>query len=350
MKKILIVIGIVVLLIGAYALKIIYQAGQFKNLRPHFEGTVRQIEGIVGGEDIIIHHNREIAFISADDRYKRMHDLPGKGAIYSLNLKEPNARLVSLTEDLDWEIHPHGISMYESADSIIYLYVVDHQPEAHFIRVFTYNNGRLQLNKTFSNKALMISPNDVLAIDENRFYFTNDHGSKSNFGRKLEEYLLLKRSNVIYFDGTDYRQAAGKIAYANGINMRHDGKEVYVAGTTDRSVFVYDRDPKTGDLALKNQIFLNTGVDNIDLDEEGNLWVAGHPKMLSFVAHAKDINKPAPSQVIKIWKNGQGKYQHKEIYLDNGEELSASSIAAVRGNTMLVGPVLDDHILWCTLK
>lgn len=350
MKKALILIVMVVLVLAVFITKTVYQAGQFKSIQPHFSGTVNFIDGIVGGEDITIHKSG-IAFISSDDRFKGWHGLEGwEGGIYSLDLTTPDSKPVLLTPHLNFEFNPHGISIFESEDKTIYLYAVDHAGHSHAIRLFKYDPaGKLIFLRKFIHDDFMISPNDVLAIDENRFYFTNDHGSLREPGRTIEEYLQLRKSNVVYFNGTDFKIVANKIGYANGINMSRDGREVFVAATVDRSVWVYDRDAVSGNLHLKDQIFLNTGVDNIELDDEDNLWIACHPKMLSFVAHSKDLSKPSPSQVVKVWRDESGQYQHKEIYLNGGEELSASSVAAVWENTLLIGPVFDDHLLRCEL-
>ncbi len=41
-----------------------------------------------------------------------------------------------------------------------------------------------------------------------QFYVTNDHGSRTEFGRTMETYLTLPRANVLYFDGMIFREAA----------------------------------------------------------------------------------------------------------------------------------------------
>ena len=38
-----------------------------------------------------------------------------------------------------------------------------------------------------------------------------------------------------------------------------------------------------------------------------------------------------------------------EIYMNLGDEISASSVAAVSGNLMLIGSVFEEHILRCKL-
>ncbi len=351
LKKILIVAGILLLGIIAYLIKTYSDAGEFKTLKPHFDGTVKQIHDIIGGEDITIDHEKRIAYISADDRYSSFQGKKGFGGIYRLQLDSPDAKPMLLHRLPEKEIHPHGISYYKSPEGQSFLFVVDHTDRKHSILLFRFkDDSTIVQGRSYRDSTFIVSPNDVVAVDENRFYFTNDHGSPTHKGRNFEDYLQLKRANTVFFDGKNYSIAAKRIGYANGINLSRDKRELYVAATIGKSILVYERDTTTGQLALKNEISLDTGVDNIEVDENGNLWVACHPKLLTFVKHANDTSKLAPSQVFKISRDENGNFTSKEIYLNPGEQISASSVAAVTGNILLIGPVLDGNILWCEMK
>ena len=166
----------------------------------------------------------------------------------------------------------------------------------------------------------------------------------------LEEYLRLERAYVLYYDGTAFKKVAQSIALANGINVSPDGNTLYIAATVGRKIQVYTRQIPSGTLTLRDEIFLGTGVDNIERDPAGNLWVAAHPKLLTFVAHANDPATLSPSQVLKITPGQDGHYQIDEIYLDTGEALSGSSVGAVFGHHLLIGSVFDDHFLVCEIR
>jgi arylesterase/paraoxonase len=144
--------------------------------------------------------------------------------------------------------------------------------------------------------------------------------------------------------------AADGIAYANGINLSPDGRTVYVASPTGLAVHVYARDPNSGSLSFVESIDAGSGVDNIEVDEDGNLWIGSHPKLLRFRAHATDPNELSPSQVLRISRGPEGSYVVSEVYLDLGDELSASSVAAVRGDRLLIGGIFDPHFLDCRLE
>lgn len=66
------------------------------------------------------------------------------------------------------------------------------------------------------------------------------------------------------------------------------------------------------------KIKCNTGVDNLEWDEEGNLWVGAHPKLLKFLSHASDANKKSPSHVIKIELNNLENPTIKNYYINDG--------------------------------
>jgi hypothetical protein len=57
----------------------------------------------------------------------------------------------------------------------------------------------------------------------------------------------------------------------------------------------------------------------------------------------------APSQVLHVVPLPSGDYRVDEVYLDLGEQLSAASVAAVRGKRLLIGPIADSKFLDCQM-
>ena len=47
-----------------------------------------------------------------------------------------------------------------------------------------------------------------------------------------------------------------------------------------------------GSLEFIEDIPCGTGVDNIEFDEEGNLWIGSHPSLLTFSAYHTRIDEP----------------------------------------------------------
>lgn len=269
-----------------------------------------------------------------------------------MNLSDSIPKLKNITPVGVTDFHPHGISLWREPDGRAFLFVVNHRKNysEHVIERFEWKNDSLIHIESIQDVDLMTSPNDVTAVGGRSFYVTNDHGySKPGVGRTLEDYLQRAISYVNYYDGVSFKKVATGIAYANGINQSADHSKIYVASTTGRKVMVYTRDIPSGALSLEEEIKVETGVDNIELDNQGALWIGCHPQLLKFVAHATDPAKFSPSQVIKITQDKTG-YVVEEIFLNDGTTYSGSSVAAIYNNTLLIGSVFEKSIILCTLS
>ncbi|NIR51097.1 hypothetical protein GWO43_21045 [candidate division KSB1 bacterium] len=64
----------------------------------------------------------------------------------------------------------------------------------------------------------------------------------------------------------------------------------------------------------------------------------------------KRFCKPSQSQVLKISPEKGGEYQIEEVFLDDGRNISGSSVAAVSGQTLVIGAVFDGAFLVCELQ
>ena len=256
---------------------------------------------------------------------------------------------MNISSTFDKEFHPHGIGLILPQTGEPSLFAVNHSSAGHFVEIFDFEQYGLVHRETVSGP-LLVSPNDVLPVGSDRFYVTNDHGSRSKIVQTVEDFLQLSRANVLYYDGAQFRVVADGLRYANGINMSPDGRTVYVAATTSGELRVYDRDPASGDLSLRKKISLKTGVDNIEVDRHGVLWIGAHPKLLTYLRYTKDPNKLSPSQVLRLTPEADGSFSVDEVYLNDGTALSGSSVAAVFRNIMLVGSVFDGKFLCCTVS
>jgi arylesterase/paraoxonase len=165
----------------------------------------------------------------------------------------------------------------------------------------------------------------------------------------LETYLQLPGAKVVYYQDGRFRPAIEDLVFPNGINVSPDGGTIFVVTVTNRSVLVYDRDPDAETLTLKDEIFIETGGDNVEVDADGNLWIGSHPKLLAFVAHAEDPTKLAPGQVIRVSPDPKGGYRIDEVYLNAGDEIAGTSVAARRGQRLLIGQVFGNGILDCIM-
>ncbi|XXF80724.1 SMP-30/gluconolactonase/LRE family protein [Myxococcaceae bacterium GXIMD 01537] len=349
MKKLLFAVGALVAL-GGLVVKTLSDAGQFKHLEPHFAGQCTPVSGMPGAEDITFHPTQGFAYVSSDDRRATQAGKPVPGGIYRY---DPNsdAPPVLLTQGFSQDFHPHGISLYVDPSGAQTIYAVSHPSTVggQIERFDVGPDGMLIHRATIKDPAI-ISPNDVVAVDADRFYVTNDHHYASGLARTAEDYLQLSRGNVLFYDGKGFQEVIKGTTYANGINRSADGKTIYVAESVGRLLGVYDRDLATGALKHRLSVPLGTGPDNVEPDAEGNLWIGAHPKLLDFTAHAGDVTgaKRSPSQALKLKPSGDS-FQVEEVYLNDGGPLSGSATAAASGKRMLIGPVFAPVLLNCEL-
>lgn len=352
MKKTLLTSLVIIFLLGLFVLKTVWQSGSFRIINNTFSGTIQVIDGLPGVEDITIDAANGLAFLSSDDRWETMlRNQPIKGAIYTMDLNDSLPQPVNVTSRFQQEdFHPHGISLYPTRDGKKILFVVNHRKSGSCVEVFEYKNDSLQHLESILDD-LIISPNDVVGVGERSCYVTNDHNEKVSAWRGIKDLLTIGTGNVCFYDGhTVQATSIEGLKYANGINISRDGKKVYVAASTDRKILVYDRDSVSGALTLSDEINTGTGVDNIELDTEGNLWVGCHPQLLKFLSHAKDETAKSPSEIIRLKNAGNGKWEQVTVYLNDGSQISASSVGAVYKDILLIGPVFQRHFLLGKMK
>jgi arylesterase / paraoxonase len=347
-RPVLVGLGVTVLLLGGFVVGLFDAAGQFKRLNPHFDGMCRTVAGVIGAEDITIHPRTGVAYLSACDRLSALSGRQPRGAIYAYDLTAALPQPVNVTPDADPAFAPHGLSLHVAPDGTSTLFVINHAGGRHTIEIYDVVADRLAHRATLSD-SLLVSPNDLVAVTPTQVYVTNDHRYRAGWMRTIEEYFRRPWANVVMWDGTRFREAAGGIRLANGINASPDGRTVYVMGTIGGAVRLYDRDPASGALSFRREIPLGTGGDNIEVDADGTLWIGAHPKLLTVVRYMKGAIPQAPSQVLHI-RPRDGEDRIDEVFLDLGGQLSASSVAAVRGKRLLIGPVADSKFLDCEMR
>ena len=74
-----------------------------------------------------------------------------------------------------------------------------------------------------------VRPNDLVAVGDEQFVFTNDGYFSSELGNKFEFLLGLKWGSIIYFDGKDAHVLSPTGNGPNGITATKDRKYLIVA-------------------------------------------------------------------------------------------------------------------------
>ena len=182
MKKILITLAVIIISIFFYVLYIFYSTGFFRDIENTFNGAIERRIQIPGVEDLQISYEDHFILLSSDDRASRRNGANVQGHLYRIELTDTSFKPVQLTSDFNSSFFPHGLSMIRVAPGIHKVFVINHVSGKHSIEVFELYKDSLAHVETLRHHS-MISPNDVVAIDENRFYFTNDHGYTEGLGK-----------------------------------------------------------------------------------------------------------------------------------------------------------------------
>lgn len=352
MKKTILAIVLIVLVV--MSVRMIKTSGLFTTIEPIPLANCQPVTGPIGAEDITIDAVNRLAYIGADNRAAYLIDgapTPINGGIWLLDLSQPDSLAVRLETGITGPFHPHGIALRNNErGEAIELYVVNH-PDSYQHEIVIFDipaPGVLKLRRRVSYPE-MISPNDLVVVGKDQFYVTNDHGSAhDSFMQKVEDYLALPFSSVSYFDGVKGHIVIDGLKMANGIAIAEDHQTLYVAETLGRQIIRYKRGESPLAWHYQDSVAIGNGVDNLEWDGKGALLTAGHPKLFDFLAHLNNPEKPAASEVVRIDVSGE-KMQAETLYRNNGEEISGSSVAAQLGETMLIGPVIDDHFIRCDI-
>lgn len=339
-KKILLTL---LALLVLYVVYTIYDMGVFRKIENTFDGTTVKVISLPGDEDITISYDDSFAIVSSTHRLVYPPTTNEEGNLYLIELKSGNFNTKVLKSNIQGSFAPHGISMKKTGDYYTIM-AVNGKLGTPSIEVFhLLGEDSLVWIKSMSSP-MMKCPNDVRIIDENKFYFTNDHYFPAGIMRKTEEFLGLAISGVVYYNGETYLDATDGIAYANGVNWDEKRKLVYVAASRDFLVKVYNIN-EDGTLNFVENIPVGTGVDNVELDNEGNIWVGGHPNLLKLGSYEKHSVEYAPSELLKVTYKAKGDYSIEHVFLSDGVTMSASTVASVFGPYILAGNLMDSKFL-----
>jgi arylesterase/paraoxonase len=211
------------------------------------------------------------------------------------------------------------------------------------------SSGDLVHLETLAERRLT-SPNDIVAVGPRSFYVTNDAESgRDSLLARLQFLFRVGSGRVLYYDGIAWRAAAEGLRFANGVAVGRDGARVYVAETAGEAIRIYDRNIETGALRLAKVAPMGAAVDNIDVDRVGALWIGAHPKPLQLPAYARQPDGSAPSLVIRYEDIDGGDARPEKIYTDDGSQISASTVAARLGSTLMIGALLEKKFLICEM-
>ncbi|KAF9903633.1 Serum paraoxonase/arylesterase 2 [Linnemannia zychae] len=337
------------------------------------QGNCFKTAYIPGPADIEISDHDQLAFVSSDDySWKKsstfFHRPSSKtvdnGGIYTLALNNKNGspkevKLKGFTSD---DFHPAGMSLYDFQDEKTHekrtrLFVINHSHQGDVVEIFDYSAdaNTLTLVKTVKSD-LFVTPKDIAAIDQDRFYLTNHHAMGNKYGRVIEDVAGAAMGTVVYYNGQETRKVLESLSNPYGIASSPDGKQIYVSAFMEKVVHVYNttEDAAQGLLEHDVDIWVGSHVDNLSVDRHtGDIYVASHPSYATYLRHSLGYEPQSPSHVVKIEKltpenyipqeSSMGNYyffpkpelpplkwEVKDLFYSNGEDISGMICLAIR--------------------
>jgi arylesterase/paraoxonase len=344
MRKSLLVLTILLALVASFIFYTFYTTGYFREVLSKSEvGQVYQSIDLPGVEDIAIAREDSFLLLSVDDRASHRAGKEGPHGIYLVDLRSEQFEAVAISAELNFPFYPHGISVLKLDSATYGLLAINHVNDRHSIESFLLKGKALQHLKTITGPEL-ISPNDLVMVGPESFYFTNDHGYTSKWGLMAENYLAVNAASVGFFDGKKFQLVAENLSFPNGIQVDAKRNLLYVSSSRGFSIGVYTISPD-GRLSFIEDISAGTGVDNIELDEDGMLWIGCHPNLLTFAAYASGKKPISPSEVITLSFPKEGEAAVRSVWTDPGTQLSGASVAVPFGNYLFIGNVMDSKVL-----
>jgi len=181
------------------------------------------------------------------------------------------------------------------------LFVVNHAASGTRLETFRLNRERLEAKHIASiSDPLLGTANSVVAVNSATLLVSNDHFfARRSHGwlATLETYLALPLASLVRVD-LDITRAQGppkvtvlaRLPFANGVAVLN-GTTVAVASTARAAVYIYTSPSGfakgTADVKLVEMVRLQFLPDNLSVDSNGALLIAGHPFAPALEARAR---------------------------------------------------------------
>ncbi|KAA1099288.1 hypothetical protein PGT21_001481 [Puccinia graminis f. sp. tritici] len=400
-------------LIGAILKPKIQEAGIFRTIANLNNGQCTRIDGLEACEDIFVDQPTGLAYLACSRRKDRANWIPamnvlnhrkleGRSSDYIalLDLKTLDYRPVKLTNLpeplLENGIHVHGLDLFvdseepEPADSN----TAEAEPESIPPRkatIFLTNhraprdNDDLQSAGTAdsvievfdtivgSDEAtyrrtiqhdLIVTPNNLVAMNQNSFYVTNDHRKKKHWTRNLEMLFLDSAlDSVVHcsFEESVHCISAfhGRHQFPNGI-AKGPGNTIYMANSLNAHLRLLEIQPDNT-LRLKEEFKVPRIIDNLYVTSAGSVFIAGIPSILKFQAILGELNKENYSLVSpsEVWKfsnktditeaesSPSQRLGLERVFADDGQQVSCTTGLAVWDSKLFMTGIASPYVSVC---
>jgi arylesterase/paraoxonase len=315
----------------------------------HFDGSCKTVALDNNAEDLRIDPSNGLVYLT----YSK-GDIGSRGTVMLIDpsAAEPHVRAALSTEPDGFA--PSGLSLYTPTTGPKLLFVTSRtRPGSHFVQIFEQSSTGAFTPRETIRDPLLWSPTAIVAVGPRQFYVVNQLGFKratENGGKVTPgDQMRGNLSTVVYYDGEQMKIVADRLNLATGIAVSPDGRTVYVSESARGRIATFERDAASGALKRTGQIDVPGSPRNLNVDQDGTLWVSNHPHAVPLMDFLGDSSDRAPTQILKITPGARQDQQVEEIYVNDGDELSAGTAAAPRNSSQFVASSrTDKKLLMCT--
>lgn len=333
---------IIVFFISGYVLKLLYDAGSFKEIQSIPLKNCLTIPSIIGPEDMAAIPGTPLVLISSEAREEEKRTKAGDLYLYNTEKKQ----LVNLDKiNFPKDFYPHGIDVIQKGQLSL-IYVINQYDMTNTrIDVFQFNPSLNQIMflKSIENQSLTAA-NDLAMIAEDQFYYTRDFHTKIPWKVTLLQYLRIPTGSVWLYDKGEFISLVSPLMYANGIAYHKKTNTLYLSEMMKKTIHSYAI--QKNKLVHKASIKVSDAIDNITF-YNNEIIAAGHPKLLALKNMRAERSDKSPSVVMRV---NEELTSYDILYENNGQEIAATSVALrLSDSEILMGSVFDDHLLHCSL-
>ncbi|KAI0276382.1 serum paraoxonase/arylesterase [Russula aff. rugulosa BPL654] len=326
----------------------------------------KKVETLQACEKLVLHPPSGLLYLACSTPAKRQHWLPALVTLrddkvvlddYIATYDAATGAVTRLTFSgfpTSQGYGSHGLDVVPSATNPkeLFVYAINHRKPVLGQAKQVGADSVVEIFKTTS--PIIDTPNDLVGSPDGKsFYFTNDHGVKIGFSRYLE-YLGFAWTSVGYCHVDEgCKIAVDGLSGSNGIVRAQNGT-VYVADAKLGGIHVLE-EQNDHSLVLVDNIAMDRYVDNLSIDTNEALWVAGVADGLAFISAYYDLEKVSPSSAIRITKNvgneaffGE-KLKVEKIFEDDGKQASGTTTAVhdARRKLLFLSGVYSAHLTVC---
>lgn len=345
-KPLFLALTVILLVIAVPAFEVLRFGGAFRVVEPEFDGKCRDISLAGSSEDMQIDRERGVAYLSLLDRDTRNAGETGNGTVMllDLNIAGPAPR-AAMSHDPQG-FRPHGLSLLKQPGQPARMFAISHPANGiHTVEISEQDTGGGFVPRETVRDPTFVHPNAVAAVGPKQFYLVNDRPSQGKWRERLDLLTRSGKATLVFHDGVKARVLVDDLAWPAGLAVSPDGTHLYVGEALAKALRVYRRQAD-GALVLERTVTLDASPDNLDVDADGVVWIAAHPRLLRFLAHVRDPRERAPTQVLRFDPR-QPDAGAVQVFADDGARISAGTVAAHWRDEFLIGALLDKKVLIC---